>query len=242
MEEEPGKISRQQNQGKSEKEDEGPSISTVQSHGAEGSSRCMVFTYFKGDSNSMVEQHFTRALKRVGGPIDVSSKRKVASIEPKSDEKPLAHPHHWDPHAPLWPSSPQGANLSAVPLRAPGASIRGPQYHIDSPSNLCPEPHQPWLLPRVSSHGREDSIFCQPMPDLHRMMPAAINSYHDNSFLASLRGESLPSENSQRHTAPKTNLNLAWTQPAPGPAEMRQSENVDVGLQAPQRRKDIYWY
>ncbi|GCC18516.1 hypothetical protein chiPu_0021677 [Chiloscyllium punctatum] len=242
MEEEQGKSSQQQTRGKLEQDDEGTSFSTVRSQEAEGSTRCMVFTYFKGDSNSMVEQHFNRALKRSRSPTGNSSKRKAATNISTAGEKPSAHPLHWDPRAPLWPSSPQGANLSAVPLKAVGAPLPVPQYHVDSPSSLHPQPHPPWLLPRVSSHSLEDSIFCQSMPDLHRLTPAAINSHQYNSFLVPLRGAGMPAETSQRQTVPKSNLTSAWTEPVPGAADVRQSESVDAGLQAPQRRKDIYWY
>ncbi|XP_043541020.1 transcription cofactor vestigial-like protein 1, partial [Chiloscyllium plagiosum] len=81
MEQEQGKSSQQQTRGKLE-QDEGTSFSTVRSQEAEGSSRCMVFTYFKGDSNSMVEQHFNRALKRPCSPTGNSSKRKAATNIP----------------------------------------------------------------------------------------------------------------------------------------------------------------
>ncbi|XP_078393946.1 uncharacterized protein LOC144677810 [Cetorhinus maximus] len=82
--EEAGIISQQQKVENSEQVSVCPEISTVRSHDTASSSRYMVFTYFKGDISSKVDEHFSRALKRPSDPIDISSKRKSENIEAKT--------------------------------------------------------------------------------------------------------------------------------------------------------------
>ncbi|XP_067904010.1 transcription cofactor vestigial-like protein 3 isoform X2 [Heterodontus francisci] len=235
MEEEPERISQQQKVGKSEREGMSARISTVRVHETESSSRCMIFTYFKGDINSMVDEHFTRALKRSSSPIDVCSKRKTESIEAKTDEKQPTH--RWSPRAQFWSSPYQGPILSTVTRNAASEPVA--QYRPGSHQNPPTQPHNPWLLPVMSSQSLDGTVCRQPMPELHRMMPAAINNRQYSSLL---HGERPATGPSQPQAIPKPNITSTWAGPEPGLADMGQSMNSDIGFQHQQRRKDLYWY
>ncbi|XP_078403889.1 uncharacterized protein LOC144684048 [Cetorhinus maximus] len=148
----------------------------------------------------------------------------------------------WSPRAQIWSSPYQGPTRSAAPINAASIPMPVAQYRPDSHQNLCLQPHEPWLLPAVSSQSLDVSIYHQPVPELHRMMPATINNRQYSSLLAPLRGERPAAEPSQQQTVPKTNPTSSWVGPGPVLAEVRQSVNPDLGFQHQQRRKDIYWY
>lgn len=240
MEKEPGTVSQQQKVEKSEEEGVSPRFSTVRARETESSSRCMVFTYFKGDINSVVDEHFARALKRTSSPVNICPKRKNESIEPKTDEQQSTN--QWTPGAPFWSSPYQRPALPPGHRNATRVPMATAQYRPDTLHNLRPPPRDPWLLPAMSSQSLAGTVYRPPIPELHRMMPAAINNRQYSSLLVPLQSERPAAGPSQRQTAPKTNLTCTWAGAAPGLAEMGQSLNPDIGFQHQEKRKDIYWY
>ncbi|XP_078067862.1 transcription cofactor vestigial-like protein 1 isoform X2 [Mustelus asterias] len=184
--EESGKIVQQKKVENSDPEDGNPGNSTVRSHSTEGNTHYMVFTYFKGDINSKVDEHFSRALQQSSTPTDSNSKRKTHNIEPKRDEKQSRH--QWSPPAQMWSSPYRGPTLSSVPMSSASVPMPVSQYRPDSHQNLRQQPHDPWLLPSVSRQSLDANIYHQPMPELHRMMPAAVSNRQYSSLLVPLRG------------------------------------------------------
>ncbi|XP_067852819.1 transcription cofactor vestigial-like protein 3 [Heptranchias perlo] len=236
MEQEPGTISQQQKVEKSDQDGERPRFGAVRVPGTNSSPRCMVFTYFKGDINSVVDEHFSRALRGTSSPIEICSKRKTKSSQPEKDEKQSTD--GWNARAPLW-SRPYQGPLSAASRDALTRPMATAHYRSETPHNLRPQPQDPWLLPAVSSQGLSGTVYGQHIPELHRMMPA---NRQYSSLLLPLQGARPPTGPSQRQTVPKTELTPIWAAAPPGLAEMGQSRNPERGFQHQEKRKDIYWY
>ncbi|XP_072362110.1 transcription cofactor vestigial-like protein 1 [Scyliorhinus torazame] len=229
--EDSGKVSAQPKVEHSEREGERAGNSTVRSHSTKSSPPYMVFTYFKGDIDTKVDEHFSRALKQSSHPSEIHSKTKAHIIEAKTDGK--QSPHQWSPRAPMWSSPHPGPTLSTLPVSSASVPMPESQYRQGSHQSLHAQqhPHDPWLLPGVSS------IYHQPIPGLHQMMPASVNSRQYSSVLVPLRGARAAPEPSQQQTDPKTNFTAVW----PGP-DAELAVNPDMGFQHPPRRKDVYWY
>lgn len=49
-------------------------------------SRCVVFTYYQGDINSVVDEHFSRALRNTKDPQDLSTKSRNDDFLQKNSE------------------------------------------------------------------------------------------------------------------------------------------------------------
>lgn len=49
-------------------------------------SRCVVFTYYQGDINSVVDEHFSRALRNTKDPQDLSTKNRSDDFLPKNSK------------------------------------------------------------------------------------------------------------------------------------------------------------
>uniref|UniRef100_UPI00398F4543 transcription cofactor vestigial-like protein 3 n=1 Tax=Pristiophorus japonicus TaxID=55135 RepID=UPI00398F4543 len=240
MEKESGTVGPQHTGEEWEGEGVSPRASTARGRDSEDHSRCMLFTYFEGDINSVVDEHFSRALKRHSSPINVSAKRKSESMGPKTDEK--VSTKQWAPAAPLWSSPYPGRALLAGPRNAARVTTATAQYRPNALHALRPPPRDPWLLPAVSGQSLSAAVYRQPIPELHRMMPSAISNRQYSSLLVPLQGERAAAGPSQRHTVPKTNLMPTWADTGPGLAEMGPSLNPDIGLQHVEKRKDLYWY
>lgn len=52
----------------------------------EWGSQSVVFTYFQGDINSMVDEHFSRALSNAKNPQDLSTKHRGETVVLKNGE------------------------------------------------------------------------------------------------------------------------------------------------------------
>ncbi|MGH0192811.1 UNVERIFIED_CONTAM: hypothetical protein FKN15_027820 [Acipenser sinensis] len=53
-----------------------PPMRIEQPADSEGQSHCVLFTYFQGDINSVVDEHFSRALNKTKKPRDLSTRNK----------------------------------------------------------------------------------------------------------------------------------------------------------------------
>ncbi|OXB67451.1 hypothetical protein ASZ78_006044, partial [Callipepla squamata] len=57
----------------------------------EWGAQSVVFTYFQGDINSMVDEHFSRALSNARNPQDLSTKHKSEAVVLKHGTVPDVH-------------------------------------------------------------------------------------------------------------------------------------------------------
>ncbi|KGL72507.1 Transcription cofactor vestigial-like 1, partial [Tinamus guttatus] len=131
----------------------------------EWGSQCVVFTYFQGDINSVVDEHFSRALSNAKNPQDLSTKQRSEAVALRNDSM---SPQQWNypPHCSKpYPSS-SATGMSNPALNSAAAGTAG-QHH---PPALRGHPAQPaglWPFPSVGSPGLSSSVYHHALPDLH---------------------------------------------------------------------------
>ncbi|XP_025047641.1 transcription cofactor vestigial-like protein 1 isoform X4 [Alligator sinensis] len=151
----------------------------------EWGSQCVVFTYFHGDINSVVDEHFSRALSNVKSPQDLSTKHKDLRKDSMSPQ-PWNFSSHWTkPYqsSPATNVSPSGLNLSAAAVQA---DYQPPvlQSHPTQPADL-------WHFPAIGNPGLVSSGHHHSFPDLH-VMQAPTSGGKYGSLLGLLQQERCP--------------------------------------------------
>ncbi|XP_068930246.1 transcription cofactor vestigial-like protein 1 [Petaurus breviceps papuanus] len=111
----------------------------------EWSSRYVLFTYFHGDINSVVDEHFSRALRNAKKPNELSTQDRNEAAIPNGDN-PL-HPNQWS-FSSHWPKprpelSPVNTGLASCALNMPVAQDSSPLM-VSSPALQLA---QLWHLP-----------------------------------------------------------------------------------------------
>ncbi|NWX19257.1 VGLL1 protein, partial [Aegotheles bennettii] len=132
----------------------------------EWGSRSVVFTYFQGDINSVVDEHFSRALSNAKNPQDLSTKQKGEAVL-KNVESMSPHQWNFSSHCSKpYPSS-SATSMSNSALNFPAAGMAG-QYQ---PSTLRSHPNQPadlWPFPSIGTPSPTNSVYHHhALPDLH---------------------------------------------------------------------------
>ncbi|NXS08329.1 VGLL1 protein, partial [Neodrepanis coruscans] len=99
----------------------------------EWGSQSVVFTYFQGDINSVVDEHFSRALSNAKNPQDLSRKHKGETVVLRNGEKlSIMSPHQWNfsSHCYKPYPSPSATSMSDSGLNFSAAGMAGhPVYH-----------------------------------------------------------------------------------------------------------------
>ncbi|XP_050830337.1 transcription cofactor vestigial-like protein 1 isoform X2 [Serinus canaria] len=125
----------------------------------EWGSQSVVFTYFQGDINSMVDEHFSRALSNAKNPQDLSTKHK----DSMSPQQWNFSSHCYKPY----PSSSTSMATSALSFSAAGVVGQC------QPSSLRSRPAQPadlWPFPPTGTPSVTElpgSVYPHTLPDLH---------------------------------------------------------------------------
>ncbi|KFZ63310.1 Transcription cofactor vestigial-like 1, partial [Podiceps cristatus] len=128
----------------------------------EWGSQSVVFTYFQGDINSVVDEHFSRALSNAKNPQDLSTKHKDETVVLKNDSM---SPHQWNfsSHCSKpYPSS-SATSMSNSGLNFSAAGMAG-QYQ---PSTLRGKPADLWPFPSIGTPSLTSSVYHHALPDLH---------------------------------------------------------------------------
>ncbi|KFV50367.1 Transcription cofactor vestigial-like 1, partial [Tyto alba] len=129
----------------------------------EWGSQSVVFTYFQGDINSMVDEHFSRALSNAKNPQDLSTKHKGETVLLKNVDS--TSPHQWNfssHYSKQYPSSSattmsnSGQNFSAAGM----AGRNQTTHHPSQPADL-------WPFPSIGTPGLTSSVYHHALPDLH---------------------------------------------------------------------------
>ncbi|XP_036595800.1 transcription cofactor vestigial-like protein 1 [Trichosurus vulpecula] len=135
----------------------------------EWSSRYVLFTYFQGDINSVVDEHFSRALSNAKKPNELSTQDRSEAASPDSDNQ--LHPNHWSFNS-HWPKphpelSPVNHGLASCALNMSVAQDSSPLM-VSSPS---PQLGQLWHLPSpVASPSLAEPGYPSPsFPSFHLM-------------------------------------------------------------------------
>ncbi|XP_072287158.1 transcription cofactor vestigial-like protein 1 [Pyxicephalus adspersus] len=193
-------------------------------------SQCVVFTYYQGDINSVVDEHFSRALRNTKDPQDLSTKSRSNDFLPKNSSNVLVDNY-------LWPK-PYQSN-SPVQMTSPVLSSLGsPSEHY--PSTVFYQQHQQpadlWHFHNYGPSGHVNSV-CHPhsVPEF-QMVPGPDGKY--SSFLNLLQPEGYPGPLQESVSKPDL-----LTSPSNGPPiseNVNPRTHVQAGLHPQERRKEFF--
>ncbi|XP_064526135.1 transcription cofactor vestigial-like protein 1 isoform X2 [Pseudopipra pipra] len=222
----------------------------------EWGSQSVVFTYFQGDINSVVDEHFSRALSNAKNPQDLSTKHKGDNVVLKNDSM---SPHQWNFSSHCYKPYPSSSatSMSNSGLNFPAAGLGG-QYQ---PPALRSHPTQPadlWPFPSIGSPSVTNSMYHPALPNLH-VVDEPISDRKYGSLLGLLQQErcltSMQECTVKQHsssacvTGPARLQNMSQSS-APGGerkgSSYQDSENPSVshataGIQIHDRRQDLYF-
>ncbi|KAM9421288.1 transcription cofactor vestigial-like protein 2 isoform 1-T1 [Salvelinus alpinus] len=217
-------------------------------------SRCVLFTYFQGDISSVVDEHFSRALNQPTSyvPGSVSNKSIRDGSFPMSQRS--FPPSFWNSaYQPSSMSSALGASHSEIPFPGDPYSSATLHSHLH---HATPEPwhhshhhhhHHPYSL--GGAIGTQGSTY--PRPSMHEVYGTHFDPRYSSLLVPSVRPLRLPQSTVPGPSASPCDIgkseptSSAWTGTFTGAgADISQSIglNVDAGLQAQDKSKDLYWF
>ncbi|XP_066571279.1 transcription cofactor vestigial-like protein 1 isoform X2 [Amia ocellicauda] len=217
-------------------EEKHPSPRVLQTGKAGEQSNCVLFTYFQGDINSVVDEHFSRALNKANKPKDLSTKSKSSRTVQKIDEPSV--PVQWNLPPPSW-------SETAFPATPSRIQFAAAEDHHSVPGVLSSPPGQlPTLWPFPSRHGGGFGLppIVYP-PSVSPEAPVGVaERQYTNSFLNLLHSER-PSGSTGLSSVPKPDLNPGWSSTPPADfRDVGRGISLDSGIPAPEKKKDLYWY
>ncbi|XP_030353313.1 transcription cofactor vestigial-like protein 1 isoform X2 [Strigops habroptila] len=222
----------------------------------EWGAQSVVFTYFQGDINSVVDEHFSRALSNAKNPQDLSTKHKDETVVLKNDSM---SPHQWNfsSHcSKTYPSS-SAPSMSNSGLNFAAAGLAG-QYQ---PPALRSHPTQPadlWPFPSIGTPSLPSSVYHHALPDLHvgdepisdRKYGSLLGLLQQEKCLTSMQECTMKQHSSSACMAGPARLQNISQSSAPGgerkPSSYQGSENpsgshASAGIQIHDRRRDLYF-
>ncbi|KAL4648268.1 transcription cofactor vestigial-like protein 1 isoform X2, partial [Arapaima gigas] len=190
----------------------------------------ILFTYFQGDINSVVDEHFSRALNKAHKPKDLSIKTKSPQSRTLKPGGPVPMQQGYPTSSwpdPNFPSTSAG-HIQFTPLENPHT----PPQHVMGPAG---QPSNLWPLP---PRGLGPVMY--PPQALCAEAPVPAERHYPNSFLNMLHsdrsvGGGAPGPASKPDSAP------GWSGPAGFRDSLGSGMSLDSGLQVPEK-KDLYWY
>ncbi|KAJ7403798.1 vestigial like family member 1 [Pitangus sulphuratus] len=190
----------------------------------------------QGDINSVVDEHFSRALSNAKNPQDLSTKHRGDNVVLKNDSM---SPHQWNFSSHCYKPYPSSSatSVSNSDLNFSGAGMGG-QYQ---PSALRSHPTQPadlWPFPSIGSPSVTSSVYHPALPNLH-VVDEPISDRKYGSLLGLLQQERCLT--SMQECAVKQHSSSACMT---GPARlqnMSQSSAPGGGIQIHDRRQDLYF-
>ncbi|XP_017597555.1 PREDICTED: transcription cofactor vestigial-like protein 1 isoform X6 [Corvus brachyrhynchos] len=222
----------------------------------EWGSQSVVFTYFQGDINSMVDEHFSRALSNAKNPQDLSTKHKGETVVLKNDSM---SPHQWNFSSHCYrpyPSS-SATSMANSALNFSAAGVVGQCQ----PSSLQSRPAQPadlWPFPPIGTPSVTSSVYPHTLPDLHvadepisdRKYSSLLGLLQQERCLASMQECTMKQHSSSACLTGPARLQNMSQSSAPGgerkASSYQGSENPSVshataGIQIHDRRRDLYF-
>ncbi|NXG31859.1 VGLL1 protein, partial [Dromaius novaehollandiae] len=152
----------------------------------EWGSQSVVFTYFQGDINSVVDEHFSRALSNAKNPQDLSMKHRTDTAVLKNDSM---SPHQWNFSSPCskpYPSS-SATSMSNSGLSFSAAGMAG-QYQTSALRSHPAQPADLWPFPSVGSPSLSSSVYHHALPEL-RVADEPLSDRKYGSLLGLLQQE-----------------------------------------------------
>ncbi|XP_040142048.1 transcription cofactor vestigial-like protein 1 isoform X1 [Ictidomys tridecemlineatus] len=150
----------------------------------EWNSQCVIFTYFQGDINSVVDEHFSRALSNIKRPQGLNSssqsedvilrngehlRREEAAISCPSFHYSDMPPNQWRFSSPwtksqLEMSRANSANNSSLNMSGP---LPVNQYPLSLPETHSVQPRDLWHFPSLASPRSLEPGYSHVFPDGH---------------------------------------------------------------------------
>ncbi|XP_043348059.1 transcription cofactor vestigial-like protein 1 isoform X3 [Dermochelys coriacea] len=202
----------------------------------EWGSQSVVFTYFQGDLNSVIDEHFSRALSNAKNPQDLSTKHKSEAVILKNDSH--MSPHQWN-FSSHWTKSYQSSpatNLSNSDLNLLAAATDHHQTSVLG--NLPIQPADLWHFPSIANPSLTDSGYPRSLPDPPTVQRPMSDGKH-GSLLDFLQQERCPAS-SQESTVKQSSSSACITGSA-RLQNMSQSLTPRGGVQSHDRRRDLYF-
>ncbi|XP_007239310.3 transcription cofactor vestigial-like protein 2b [Astyanax mexicanus] len=194
------------------------------------SSRCVLFTYYQGDISSVVDEHFSRALSTCSGTP--SKRRGQSGTEPPSPNSRRSFPpSFWDSNYPSPPSRPH-----CDPPGTPAYSI-DPYAHGLHPglphAHPHPHPSESWGYAQTQAYG--------PPRPLHELYtPPGLEPHYSPLLMPTVRPAHLPGLPGHYEVG-KLEPTPTWPL-LPPPGDVAIALNMDPGLPAHKKGKELYWF
>ncbi|KAM8952468.1 transcription cofactor vestigial-like protein 1 isoform 2-T2 [Pelodytes ibericus] len=193
-------------------------------------SRCVVFTYYQGDINSVVDEHFSRALRNTKDPQDLRTKNRVDEFLQKNSNNMPPDEIDWNKPYPS-NSSIRMTSPSLTTLGSPPDHYPVFQGHPTPPSDIYHYHH-------MGSPGQIGSVYHHPsIPEFQMVQgPGADGKY--GSLLSLLQPEryQVPLQESMM----KPELIPSTAAGSSGPESLNQRINSQAGLHPQERRKEFF--
>ncbi|XP_063279426.1 transcription cofactor vestigial-like protein 1 isoform X2 [Prinia subflava] len=220
----------------------------------EWGSQSVVFTYFQGDINSMVDEHFSRALSNAKNPQDLSTKHRAETVVLKNDSM---SPHQWNFSSRCYKPYPSSSSASmansALNFSAAGVVGQCPPSSLRS----CPaQPADLWPFPPTGTPSVTSSVYPHTLPDLYaadelmsdRKYSSLLGLLQQERCLTSMQECTMKQHSSSACTTGPARLQNLSQSSAPGGERKASSyqENPSVshataGIQIHDRRRDLYF-
>ncbi|XP_001514194.1 transcription cofactor vestigial-like protein 1 isoform X1 [Ornithorhynchus anatinus] len=156
----------------------------------EWNSQCVLFTYFQGDINSVVDEHFSRALSNTKAPQDLSTKCRREDGILKNDNHMSSS--QWN-FSSQWTKPQQVSpvnSLAGCGLNLPAAAATAAMDHYPVPvmRNQPDHPGDLWHFQSMGNPSSSGPRYPLPFPELHMAQgPASEGKY--GSLLSLLQQE-----------------------------------------------------
>ncbi|XP_067405796.1 transcription cofactor vestigial-like protein 1 [Emydura macquarii macquarii] len=217
----------------------------------EWGSQCVVFTYFHGDINSVIDEHFSRALSNAKSPQDLSTKQKSEDVILQNDSH--MSPHQWN-FSSNWTKSYQPSPAITMSNSDLNWSAAATDQHQASVLRSHPiQPADLWHFPSIPNPSLTGSGYHRALPD----PPISDEKY--GSLLDLLQQERCPASSKEsvvkqnsRSTcstglARLQNMSQSLTPEGERKTSSYQSPGnasnglASAGIQSHDRRRDLYF-
>ncbi|MEE6496717.1 hypothetical protein FKM82_002470 [Ascaphus truei] len=203
----------------------------------EWGSRCVVFTYFQGDINSVVDEHFSRALRNTKDPQDLSTKNRSGDVVLKNASHMTADemnctPHWTKPHQTTPPLSmtPSGLTPLVSTIDHYPPTVYQTHHHTQ-PADL-------WHFHPMGTPNALGPVYHQHAMPEFQMVPGTGPDGKCGSLLSLLQPERCAGP--LQESMVKQNFLTSTATRASGSENLNQRMSSQGGLHPQERRKDFF--
>ncbi|XP_075690488.1 transcription cofactor vestigial-like protein 1 [Rhinoderma darwinii] len=196
-------------------------------------SRCVVFTYYQGDINSVVDEHFSRALRNTKDPQDLSTKSRNDDFLQKNPNNMMVDEFNWTKPFQAAPSvrmtSPALSSHSSPSEHYSSAVYQQHPQHHTQPSDL-------WHFHHFGPPSHVNTVYHHPSVSEFQMVPGS--DAKCSSFLNLLQPERYPGP--LQESISKPDLLPSAAAGSSIPENLNQRTNSQTGLHPQDRRKEYF--